>query len=180
MNYEIKIDRNLSLKLRQTEDAEAFFKLVDLNRNHLRPWLPWVDSTLSPDDTKKFIQKCQDGFADKSMADFGIMLDGVWVGSGGFHTINTDSDWGEIGYWLSKEHTNKGIMTKCVKAIINYGFNEIGLHRIQIQCDWDNIPSKLIPERLDFKLEGTIRDKHKKDGKYSDGLVYGLLKSEWK
>ncbi len=40
MNFEIKVKDNLSLKLRQSEDAEAFFKLVDANRDHLRPWLP--------------------------------------------------------------------------------------------------------------------------------------------
>jgi ribosomal-protein-serine acetyltransferase len=139
-----------------------------------------VDFTTSVEDTSKFIQECQDGFKDKKKADFGIMLDGVWVGSGGFHTIKSESGWGEIGYWRTKDKASKGIMDDCVKAMIDYGFNELGLHRIQIQCDADNVPSKLIPERLGFKPEGVIRENHKKEGRYSDGLIYGLLKSEWK
>lgn len=180
MNFEIKITGSLSLKLLQLGDAEAIFKLVDQNRDHLRPWLPWVDFTLSIDDTKKFIQECQGGFKDKKKADFGIALDGVWVGSMGLHTIKAESGCGEIGYWLAQEHTGKGIVTKSVEAMIDYGFNKLHLNRIQIQCDEENTASKKIPERLGFKLEGIIRQNHKKNGKYSDGLIYGLLKSEWK
>ena len=180
MKFEIKVSDNLSLKLHQEEDAEAVFKLVDLNREYLRPWLPWVDSTISADDTRKFIQECQSGFESKEKADFGVMFDGVWIGSMGFHTIKSNSGWAEIGYWLSKDYTGRGIMTSCVRVMIDYGFNELGLHRIQIQCDSDNIQSKLIPERLGFKLEGVIRENCQKNGKYSDGLIYGLLKTEWK
>jgi ribosomal-protein-serine acetyltransferase len=90
------------------------------------------------------------------------------------------NEWAEIGYWIDKDHEGKGIMTESVKALINYGFNELNLHRIQIKCDARNVRSKRIPERLGFKLEGTIRENHKYEEGFSDGLTFGLLKSEWK
>ena len=179
MSFEIKINNSLSLKLRAVEDAEDFFMLTDKNREHLRPWLPWVDVTLSSEDTKKFIEKCKAGFEAGESADFGIQYEGVWVGSMGFHTIKRSNERAEIGYWLSKDYTGKGIMTECVKAMLAYGFRDLQLHRIQIRCDADNLPSKAIPEKLGFTLEGTVREDHKKEGRFSDGLIYGLLAHEW-
>ena len=178
-NFEIKVRDGLSLKLRHLEDAEAFFQLVDSNRNYFRPWLDWVDFTVSTDDTRIFIQKCLDGFEKKVSADLGVMYEGQWVGSMGFHTIELENGWAEIGYWLSKDHTGKGIMTDCVKAMIDYGFKTLNLHRIQIKCDSANVASKAIPERLGFNLDGTIREDRKHNGQYSSTLVYGLLESEW-
>lgn len=180
MNFEITINENLSLKLRHEEDAEEVFLLTDRNREDLRKWFPWVDSTQSPEDSKKFIIKCQEEFKDNKSADFGVLYDGKLIGSMGFHTIKIGHSWAEIGYWLDKDFRGKGIMTECVKAMINYGFNELNLHRIQIRCDSKNLQSKAIPERLSFKLEGVVREDHKhEDSTFSNGLIYGILKNEW-
>lgn len=180
MNFEIQVNEKTALKLRHKEDAEAMFKLTDKNREHLRPWLPWVDTTLSPQDSETFILTCQEKFEKKTAADFGVWYEGQLVGSMGFHTINSTNEWAEIGYWLDKDHEGKGIMTECVKAMINYGFNKHGLHRIQIRCSSLNIRSAGVPKRLGFTLEGTVREDHKRNGEYSDGLIFGLLKNEWK
>lgn len=180
MNFEITINEKLSLKLRHKEDAEAVFLLTDTNREYLREWLPWVDATTTKEDTQKYIEEQLIEFENKTATDFGVCYEGEWVGSAGFHTIKNENRWAEIGYWLAKEHEGKGIMTECVKVLIKYGFDELNLHRIQIACDARNIKSKAIPERLGFKQEGVLRQNHKHQEEFSDGLVYGLLREEWK
>lgn len=179
MDFEIKINDKLSLKSRREEDAEECFQLVDRNRDYLKKWLPWVDGTLSAEDTKKYIIECREKFEKKETADFGIWYENRWVGSMGFNNINLANERAEIGYWLDAEQQGKGIMTACVEALLRYGFEELKLHRIQIRCAAINEKSKAIPERLGFKLEGTIREDHRIDGKFCDGLIFGLLKSEW-
>ncbi|MBP6949131.1 MAG: GNAT family N-acetyltransferase [Candidatus Pacebacteria bacterium] len=179
MNFEIKINERLSLKFCTVEDAEKFFLLSDKNRDHLRSWLPWVDVTLSVDDTKKYLEGEIEKFNKKTGADFGIWYDGAWIGRAGFHTIKTVHEYAEIGYWIDKDYEGKGIMNECVKAVIRYGFNDLKLHRIQIKCDSSNSRSKAIPERLGFTLEGRIRESRKRNEEFSDMLVYGLLKKEW-
>lgn len=179
MAFEIKINEKLSLKLRGEEVAADLFLLVDKNREHLRPWLPFVDLTLSQEDTKKFLIGCLEKFESKKALDLGIWYEGKWIGSMGFHTINSSNEWAEIGYWISKEYEGKGLMTLCVRAIIDYGFKELNLHRIQIKCDALNLKSKALPEKLGFKLEGVLKEDHKHENVFSDGLVYGLLRSEW-
>lgn len=180
MNFEIQVNEKTALKLRHKEDAEIVFLLVDKNREHLRPWLPWVDTTLSSLDTEKYIEMCLEKFEKKETADFGIYYEDKLVGSTGFNKIDLVNEWAEIGYWLDKDHEGRGIMTECVKAMINYGFNELGLHRVQIRCSSLNLKSEGIPKRLGFSLEGTVREDHKRNGEFSDGFIFGLLKNEWK
>lgn len=180
MNFEIIVNEKLSLKIRSVEEAEVFFALSDKNREHLRPWLPWVDMTHSSEDTKKYLEVMLEKFEKKTGADFGIWYEGSWVGSMGFNKIDTVNEWAEIGYWLDKDHEGKGVMTTSVRALINYGFKDLNLHRIQIRCSSLNSKSEAIPKRLGFTLEGRLREDHKINGEFSDGLTYGLLKSEWK
>ena len=179
MNFEIKINEKLSLILRSENTAEEFFKLIDKNRQELRRWLPWVDSTVSVEDTKKYTLECREKFKNKESVSTSILYEGSVVGSVGFNKVDLINEWAEIGYWLDKDHQGKGIMTECVKAIIEYGFNDLGLNRIIIKCDSLNTKSKAIPERLGFKIEATLREDHKYEGNFSDGLIYGLLKTEW-
>jgi len=179
MSFEIYVSEKISLRLRGEDDAQAFFEIIDRNREEFTKWFPWAETTQSSEDTKKFIVQCREEFETKKAADFGVWYEDRWVGSMGFHTITTEHKWAEIGYWLDGRYVGKGIMTECVKAVVNYGFNDLKLHRIQIKCDSINLKSKSIPERLAFKLEGVIREDRKHGDVFSDGLIYGLLKSEW-
>lgn len=179
MDFEIKINEKLSLKLRKVEDSDLIFNLIDVNREYLKKWLPWVNKTLSTKDTEKYILLCIDKFNSRETADFGIWYGGQWVGSMGFNKIDTVNNNAEIGYWLSSCYQGKGIVTECVKEMLNYGFIDLNLNRIQIRCSYLNTKSKAIPERLGFKLEGVLRQDCKLDGKYSDGLIFGILKSDW-
>ena len=185
MDFSIKIDDDLFLKLKQEKDTEIVFNLVEKNRDHLKIWLPWVDKTLTPEDSKKYIVEQLENFQNKKTADFGIWYKEKLIGSIGFNKIDMINEKAEIGYWIDFDHESKGIMTKCVKAMINYGFNELNLNRIEIRCSILNKKSKNIPEKLGFILEGILRQDHKiKDPEtnqdFTDGLFFGLLKKDWR
>ncbi len=179
MLFKLYVSEKITLVLRSESDAEKTFELVNTNRDHLRQWFPWVDTTHSSEDSRKFIASCKEKFEEKKALDLGILYDGVLVGSMGFHTINSVNEWAEIGYWISKEYEGKGIVTTSVRTLIDYAFNELHLHRVQIKCDATNLKSKAIPERLGFVYEGLTRENHKRDNKYTDGLTYSILRHEW-
>lgn len=171
---------DLCLKTRQLSDAEQLFALVDKNRDYLRPWLLWVDESRSPEDSKKYIEECLEALEKKTKIDFGIWLQGTLVGSVGVFDISEQNRSAEIGYWLGEEYTGKGIMTKCVSRLVDYGFGELNLNRIRIRCVPENIQSANIPKRLGFTYEGTHRQSQWMYDKFLDDAVYGLLKSEWR
>ena len=85
----------------------------------------------------------------------------------------------EIGYWLSEKAQGKGIMTRAVKKLIAFAFEERGMNRIVIKCAVGNTKSKNIPKRLGFTYEGTERDGELlAGGIYTDIEVYSLLKRD--
>ncbi len=179
MSFEIQINEKLSLRLRHPEDAEAFFALTNKNRDHLCPWFSWADTTVTSEDTKKYLEEVLEKFEKKTALDLGMYYEDQWIGSMGFHTINISNKWAEIGYWIDKDFEGKGLMSLCVKTMVDYGFNNLHLHRIQIGCDSRNTRSRKIPERLGFTLEATIRENHLSDNEFSDDLIFGLLRKEW-
>jgi ribosomal-protein-serine acetyltransferase len=66
-----------------------------------------------------------------------------------------------------------------VQALIDVGFTELGLHRIEIRAGVENVRSRAIPERLGFTREGVLRGEGRGSGGFYDLVVYGLLEDEW-
>lgn len=146
--FEIRIDDRLSLVIPQLNSAREIFDLIDKDRLHLRTWLPWVDFTLTVEDTSKNLSDRIEGFNKKKQASFYGTVDGNFAASVGFISLNSGE--GEIGYWLLSNYEGRGLMTSFVKACVEYGFQELGLKRIIIKCAEGNIKSAAIPKRLGF------------------------------
>ncbi|MGF1399415.1 GNAT family N-acetyltransferase [Streptococcus infantarius] len=85
----------------------------------------------------------------------------------------------EMGYLLHPDYWGQGIMPEAARAILEVGFNLVGLHKIEIECYSYNKASQRIAEKLGFTLESRIRDRKDAQGKRCDLLSDGLLKSEW-
>ena len=71
-------------------------------------------------------------------------------------------------------------MTRSVKAVLHYAFENLKLNKIEIRCGVGNAKSRAIPERLGFKLDGILRDEEWLYDHFHDIAVYSLLASEWK
>ena len=85
-----------------------------------------------------------------------------------------------LGYYLAEDAGGKGIMTRSVKAVLHYAFENLKLNKIEIRCGVGNAKSRAIPERLGFKLDGILRDEEWLYDHFHDIAVYSLLASEWK
>jgi ribosomal-protein-serine acetyltransferase len=174
------IGPDLVLRLLEERHSDQLFALTDKNRAYLREWLPWVDSTTSPDDTRGFIRHTLQQLAENDGFQAGIWFRGQLVGVIGFHGINWNNKKTEIGYWLSADFQGQGIMTLCCGALVQYAFEELGLNRVEIRCATGNAKSCAIPERLGFTREGVAREAEWLYDRFVDQAVYGMLAREWK
>lgn len=113
-------------------------------------------------------------------AGYGICLKGSdkVIGSVDFNHRHPD-DVFEMGYLLHPDYWGQGIMSEAAHALLEVGFNLVGLHKIEIECYSYNKASQRVAEKLGFTLESKIRDRKDAQGKRCDLLRYGLLKSEW-
>lgn len=85
----------------------------------------------------------------------------------------------EIGYVLHPDLWGKGLIPEAVAALINFGFRELELRKIEISFYEYNIQSRRVAEKLAFQLEARLRKRKKIDDTYCDKLIFGLLKEEW-
>lgn len=86
----------------------------------------------------------------------------------------------EIGYWIGKPYWGKGYCTEAAKALLQYGFETIGLHRIHSGHFSHNPASGRVMQKIGMKYEGCRRQYVLKWGNYVDLELYGILKSDWK
>lgn len=177
--FKFEVDEDIVLKMIDASDNEDIFRLMDANREHLRKWLPWVDSTKSVEDTNAFIQMTKQQWASNNGFQASIWYKGNLAGVIGFHGLNWTNKFTSIGYWLGEEYKGHGIMTKSCKAFIDYAFEEMHLNRVEIQCALENTGSRAIPERLGFANEGVIRQVEWLYDHFVDHVVYGVLADEW-
>lgn len=175
----ITVNESISLEFLEASHAAALLALVHDNRAYLREWLPWVDNMVAVENSVNYINDCISRAAAKTDFAYAIMVEGRMVGRIGMHHINLQNKTGEIGYWLADGQQGKGIVTKSCRALINSGFTELGLNRIEIKCGVGNEKSKTIAEKLGFKQEGILRGAEWLNGKFIDLHLFSLLKDEW-
>jgi [ribosomal protein S5]-alanine N-acetyltransferase len=106
---------------------------------------------------------------------------GKIIGGSGYHTWYLQHARAEIGYSLYHEaDKGKGLMTEALKSIIQYGFTEMKLNRIEAFIGPANEASIRLIHSLGFTKEGQLRQHYYKNGKAEDSIVYSLLNSDLK
>ncbi|MFT3909695.1 MAG: GNAT family N-acetyltransferase [Ferruginibacter sp.] len=99
----------------------------------------------------------------------------IFYGAGGLNSLSKEHKKAEIGFWLLTEHWGKGMMTEAMPLIIEYGFKKLGLHRIEGIVESDNAACKKAIEKLNFKLEGTMKECEIKNGRFISLDIYAKL-----
>jgi RimJ/RimL family protein N-acetyltransferase len=145
----------------------------------LYEWLPW-EHFESAERTTKFLTSLAEGRAADKGRIYGLWLGGVLVGGTMFPNISADAGIAELGVFLAKEARGQGIVTLTVEAMIDWAFVERGFRRLEWRCTPTNEPSRAIPRRLGFTLEGIQRQAFKVREDYHDLEMWSLLRDEWR
>ncbi|MDU1695666.1 MAG: GNAT family protein, partial [Bradyrhizobium sp.] len=80
-----------------------------------------------------------------------------------------------IGYIVDPARHRQGIAAEAVAAMLDYCFDELGLHRLQAFIHPDNLASRRLVEKLGFRCEGQLRDHLRVGGEWRDDMMYALL-----
>ena len=104
---------------------------------------------------------------------------GYLIGSVGLQ-IAKEFDRAELGYWIGKPYWNQGYCTEAAHAAVRYGFEVLGLNRINARHITRNPASGRVMQKLGMKHEGCLRKHSKRWGNYDDVEMYGILRSEYR
>ncbi len=174
----LKVSKDIKLYLPRLTHAEAVYQLVSNQRQHLSPYVPFATTVQNEADVKKFIKNIQiTNQSKRSLVTYLFYKDEL-VGSVGFVNMSPKHASAEMGYWLSKDHQGKGIVSTSCKKLIAYGFKYLKLNRIAMKIIPSNERSLRIAERLGFQKEGVEREAFLSEGVFYDLEVYSLLKGD--
>jgi ribosomal-protein-serine acetyltransferase len=169
------VNDQTELRLIEHQHAGQLLKLLDSNREHLRPWLPWVDLLRQQGDVAKAITVWLQQYANNRGFWAGIWFKGRFCGTINHVTVDWPNRSTILAYWLDAAHQGQGIMTACCRAMVLHGFNVWNLNRVGIECATENTRSRAIPERLGFKCEGILRKAEWLHDHFVDHVIYGFL-----
>lgn len=85
----------------------------------------------------------------------------------------------DIGYELDPQYWGQGYATEAARAILNFGFERLAVHRIWAHCLAENTASAHVLDKLGLQLEGRLREDEYFKGRWWDTLVYAILEHEW-
>lgn len=121
------------------------------------------------------------GWRDDTAYSFAVRLgpDGPLVAAVGVHvhdTFGTHSY--EIGYWAAKEHRGQGFMAEAVTAVARWAFTGVGAVRLEWRAEVGNTGSRVLAQKVGFRIEGLLRAGLIKNGTARDCWIGALLPSD--
>lgn len=172
----------LTLRHPRWADFEAWADLRRENKDWLSPWEPgWSEGNLNRityrTQLTRFKKLVQNGQAYPFHVFYGA--DEILVGACNLtHVERGSAQSAKMGYWIGQKFARNGFARTSVEAVARFGFETLGLHRIEAAVQPDNEASIIVLESQNFKLEGTARGYLKINRHWRDHLVYAKLSSD--
>lgn len=132
------------------------------------------------DELKRYIVGV---FRERTGFRWGITLKGSrsLIGSLGYYSwVQPTGHMAEMGYDLQADHWGKGIMSEAMNAVIDFGFQRMRLHRIEVLVMPRNLRSQKMIQKLGFVKEGVFRERgFDEKGEPVDDIMFSMLRSDW-
>jgi len=105
---------------------------------------------------------------------------GQLIGGGRLNIADAKSRQGRIAYIFNRNYWGRGYATEAASAIIAFGFEQLGMHRIFATCDPRNTASAHVLEKIGMRREGHHREDQWRRGEWRDSYLYAILEQEWR
>ncbi|MGG3575191.1 GNAT family N-acetyltransferase [Bacillus gobiensis] len=171
----------LLIRMPKPGDGKAVFDAIQASIKELKPWMPFAQEGSSEQEVEANIRNAHVQFLKRE--DLRLLVfhkdTGQLVCSSGLHHIQWDIPKFEIGYWIDSRFSGNGYVTEAAEGITKFAFQELRAKRVEIRCDSKNKKSRAVAERLNYQLEGILRNHDLSvDGKaLRDTCVYAKIKS---
>jgi ribosomal-protein-alanine N-acetyltransferase len=167
----------LLLRPLELSDAEAIYAYA--KEPEVTKHLMW-DRHRSIEDTYRFLQQAIGWRQQAASAGWGIVVKDSQslIGTIGLHNYEEQNKCIEMGYVISQDYWNQGLMTEAVRAVIDKTFSTTPINRIQAHHYFANVPSGRVMEKAGMQYEGTFRKRVFIKGEFRDIKMYAILRSD--
>ena len=179
------VGSRITMRPLRDDDFEEWREVRLANEDWLLKWEP-LRPPGTPDpvrDRNAFHARCDARRRDRQAGigyGFGVFVDGAFAGEMNLSSIQRGALQScYIGYWIDHRHAGHGYTPEALVAAMQFGFEEINLHRVQISIIPRNTASRRVVEKLDIRLEGIAERYLQINGAWEDHMRFAVTSEEW-
>lgn len=162
------------MEIRKLEEKDLQARVAWMNDRKVNSTLN-IQLPVTIESTINWYQRIQ---GNPSRCDFSFEKDGQLVAMGGFTDIDNKVGKAELYIFVNPDMQGKGLGTESIQLMCRYGFKRMGLQKIYLHTNADNLAARHIYEKAGFTLEGFMQKEVINNGKVKDRCYYGLYKPE--
>jgi ribosomal-protein-serine acetyltransferase len=167
----------IALRPYQLDDAPLLFEAASESIADIYPWMKWCHPGYSLAESEEWIPHCIAEREAGRAFDFVIhdQATGQFLGAVGINQINTLHQFANLGYWVRSSCAGHGIAVIATRLSARFGFEELGLKRIEIVAAVGNRRSQRVAEKAGATREGILRQRLHIGDAWHDAVMYSLL-----
>lgn len=139
-------------------------------------WMAWCHPDRKVEEGLEWYRGCERDWNEGVAYEFSTFSpDGEYLGGAGLNQFNRVHNFANLGYWVRESRQRRGIAVEAARLLSTFGFEVLGLDRIEIVAAVDNLPSRRVAEKAGAQFEGIGRRRLLLRGKAIDAAVYSLV-----
>ena len=158
------------------EDASALYEAVRESLQEVSRWLPWCHENYSIEESKEFVGSRETAAHNGEWYSFAVFeREGTeFLGGVGLNFFNHVHKMANLGYWVRTSAAGRGVATTATRAVARFGFEQLGLQRIEIVAAVGNLSSQRVAEKVGAMREGVLRKRLLINGEPQDAVLFSL------
>lgn len=167
----------VTIRAYELGDAPELLAAIRESRDDVGPWLPDLAVDLSLDDIRAWLDGTGQHWADGTGYNFAIVdaSDNSLVGGCGLTKIDNRHRFGNMYYWVRSTRTRQGAASAAVRQLARFGFEQVGLRRVEIVVAAGNAASQRVAEKAGAVHEGLLRHRLNTRGVMQDAYMFSLI-----
>lgn len=145
-------------------------------------WLDMIPQPYTLEDARWYVSQCEQGWRDGTTSNFAVVdvASAEVVGAMGARHVEPEQGVTEVGYWVAPHARRRGVAARALRLISAWLLHDVGVARVQLRADVDNLPSRRVAEKAGFVEEGTLRSARfsPRRGARFDFVMYSRLPSD--
>ena len=168
----------LTLRRMLVSDTDDMYEYA--RRETVTRYLTWHPHR-NRDYTREYLQYIGTHYTIGDFFDWGVVhnRDDKFIGTCGFTRFDYNNNCGEIGYVLNPEYWGQGLALEAVREVMRFGFEVLGLNRIEAKFIEGNDSSRRVMEKTGMTFEGFLRKAMKIKGEYETIGICSILRDEF-
>lgn len=173
-------DPPLTLQPLREEQAPALYRAVRASLEDLIPWMSWAHRDYSLAEARDWVRMANRQWREGRYYGFGIFgQDGELIGISSLGQIHPYYRFANLGYWVHHAYRGQGIAGRAARLVARFGFESLGLLRIEIVIATENYASRRVAEKIGAHFEGILRNRLIVHGQVQDAAMYSLIPQDF-